>query len=189
MEFIVFVIFICLLFVVIYFTTGGGDRNTPVIFSHWYHLIENLQESSKDFYTLVETSIAERQLPDTKTSRIDYREGGVFSAKREYLRVNRKEHVFDICAAPFGKGFFISWWLGQTTSTFLSLILNIPFLGPALVRTFRPETYYRLDTALMFQESVHAAVLEVLDQKTKTEGLRSLSELERKPILSDLFKR
>jgi hypothetical protein len=41
----------------------------------------------------------------------------------------------------------------------------------------------------MFQDSVHSAVLEVLDQATEAKGLKALSELERKPLLSDFFKR
>src|SRR5467141_3180264 len=114
--------------------------------------------------------------------------GGVFSAKREYLTVSRMEHTFDICAAPFGNGFFVSWRLSEVTTVGTLMLLKIPVLGPALLRVFRPVTYYRWDTALMFQSAVHAAVLEVLDQRTSAQGLRSLSEIERKPILRDLFK-
>lgn len=113
----------------------------------------------------------------------------MFSAKREYLRVRRKEHLFDVCAAPFGTGFFFSWWLGESVGFFWQLILLIPFLGQILVRLFRKETYYKIDTAMMFQGAVHSAVLEVIDEITNTKGLRALSEAERKPILTDLFRR
>ncbi|MBI5021147.1 MAG: hypothetical protein HZB59_06910 [Ignavibacteriales bacterium] len=174
--------------IIIYFIVKAA-KGRPVNFSHWHQLIDNLQLSSQHFYTSVTLNINERKLPDTKISRVDHHEGGVLSAKREYLRVTRKEHIFDICAAPFAKGFFISWWLGEDIGSFLNIVIRIPFLGPALIRIFRPDTYYRIDTALMFQESVHASVLEILEQSTKTQGLRSLSELERKPILRDLFKR
>lgn len=164
-------------------------KKMPVIFSHWHHLLENLQVSTKEFYASVEEAVKTRQLPDTKLSRVDHHEGGVLTAKREYLRVDRKEHTFDICAAPFGRGFFVSWWLGETMSPLVNMIFKIPLIGPWLIRVFRPQTYYRMDTALMFQESVHASVLEVLDQRTKAQGVRSLSESERKPIMTDLFKR
>jgi hypothetical protein len=40
----------------------------------------------------------------------------------------------------------------------------------------------------MFQEFVRGAVLEVVDSTTQANGLRSLSELERRPTMSDLFK-
>ena len=58
-----------------------------------------------------------------------------------------------------------------------------------MVAAFQPYTYYRLDTALMFQDAVHSAVLEVIEQVTEGKGVKGLSELERKPIMNDLFKR
>lgn len=185
---IVQLLLLAILGIVIYFISKAA-KGSPVIFSHWHHLIDSLQASSQKFYESVAARIKERNIPDIYVTRVDHAEGGVFSANREYLRVTRREHVFDICAAPFAKGFFISWWLGEDLGLFLNIVMRIPFLGPALVRIFRPETYYRIDTALMFQESVHATVLEILEQSTKTQGLRSLSELERKPILREFFKR
>ena len=156
-------------------------KKVGVILSHWYHHIENLQDSPQRFYANFEEAIKTRELPDLKLSRTFYREGGLTSAKREYLRVTRRELIFDICAAPFGKGFFISWWLGEP----LGFLQSFPILGAL----FRPVTYFRHDTALMFQESVHAAVLEVLGATTQSKGLRALTELEKKPILSSFFKR
>lgn len=156
----------------------------PNVISHWYHLIEGLQTSSKDFYAAVEQGIGQRQLPDVRLSRIDYKEGGMFSAKREYLRIQRKEYIFDICAAPFGTGFFVSWWLGEAQGC-LEILAEIPFLNIVI----RPGTYYKIDTALMFQESVHLAVMEVVDAVTTAKGIRALSEAERKPILHQFFQR
>ena len=164
-------------------------KKDTLVFSHWYHLIENFQQSSQEFYSSLEQAIKKRNLPDVRISRIDFKEGNVFSAQREYLRVKRKELVFDICAAPFGNGFFISWWLGEKMGALLSLLLVIPFLGSLVAKTSRPATYYRLDTTLMFQESVHLAVLEILDDVITAKGIRTLTEAERKPIMSDLFKR
>ncbi len=219
-----------------------ATASAPIVFSHWYQLIENLQASPMEFYASVEEGIKRRQLPDAKVSRVDWREGGLFSAQREYLRVGRGRNVFDICGAPFGNGFFVSWWLGELPSpygplallglgvgifllsgfftmlfgTFAGLILAIPgipllfwvfarylvgqvegwddalaampLLGGLYVRWFRPATYYRIDTALMFQSAVHQAVLGVVDEMTKAKGLRALSELERKPMLRQFFQ-
>ena len=152
------------------------------IFSHWHHLIENFQASPMEFYSQVETALQKRQIPDLKISRVDWREGGLLSAKREYLRVRRKEFVFDICGAPFGTAFFFSWWLGELPSGFWALISLVPIAGPALFWAFRRQTYYRNDTAQMFQDLAHTAVLEVIDGMTSAKGLRVLSELDRKPI-------
>lgn len=156
------------------------------IVSHWYHLIEGLQCSSQAFYTAVEQAVSHRQLPDVRVSRVDHREGGILSAKREYLRVRRNEHVFDICAAPFGPGgFFVSWWLGTLPD---SPWAQLPVIGWIFTHVLKPITYYKLDTALMFQESIRGAVLEVLDRATKAKGLRALSESDRRPILNSLFQ-
>ena len=158
------------------------------ILAQWSSLVEGLQFSPKDFYASVERAVHLRRLPDISVSRVSYAEGGLFSAKREYLRVERKEHIFDICGAPFGTGFFFSSWLGARPSGCLGILLLIPLLN-ILVRSFKRETYYKIDTALMFQESVHRAVLEVIDDITSAKGIRALSELERKPVMRNFFGR
>jgi len=218
-------------------------KKVSVVLSHWYHLVEGLQHSPQQFYGSLEEAINRRQIPGVILSRVDYLEGGAFSAKREYVRAQRKELVFDVCAAPFGNGFFVSWWLGESRSSWGSLIAlglvalililfvflidklgffpgvltagivsslllvllgvlvregsiplelslsELPLFGAIYARFFEPVTYYKIDTTLMFQESVHVAVLEVVDQATQAKGLRALSESERKPVLHQLFKK
>ncbi|MBI1805095.1 MAG: hypothetical protein HY033_10225 [Ignavibacteriae bacterium] len=159
----------------------------PIILSHWHHLTENLTESTQEFYGQLELAIGARNLDVVNWSRVEFHEGGALSAKRQYLRVIRREHIFDICAAPYGNGFFISWWLGEELGWFLKIVSAIPLIGQYLLRVFRPQTYYRLDTATMFQESIHGAVVEVLEGRTKAKGLKALSEGERKPIMTDFF--
>jgi len=185
-------------------------RKASLILSHWHKLFEGFQDSPQRIYSLIEEAIGRREIPDVDISRINYPEAGALSARREYLRVRRKDHIFDICAAPFGTGFFVSWWLGEPKAFFWLLasiifvlvliigwIIGLPWWLPPLIGltivvlwrlSLRP-TYYRLDTALMFQDSVHSAVLEVMGQVTEGKGVRVLTELEKKPILSDLFKR
>lgn len=211
--------------------------------SHWSKLLEGMQASSQEFYVSVEEAVKKRQIPDAKISRVDWHEGGMFSAKREYLRVERGRYMFDICAAPFGNGFFMSTWLADKQSNYGTLALiallgggllsilyamnkfgffiglafglvglpilftifvymmsnategwddalvAMPFLGPIYERIFRPQTYYKIDTYLMFQSSVHSAVLEVVDQMTTAKGLRALSESERKPVMKEFHQK
>ena len=88
----------------------GKDAN---VISNWHHPIENFNTSTMEFYAAVEQAIKPRQIPDYSVSRIDCREGGVLTARREYLRIKRGKLAFDICAAPFGTGFFFSWWLAE----------------------------------------------------------------------------
>ena len=75
------------------------------------------------------------------------------------------------------------------TAGFDDFILVLPFIGPLYERFFRPITYYRIDTSQMFQKAVEQAVQEAVDQVTVGRGLRPLTELERKPVMRDFFKR
>jgi hypothetical protein len=88
----------------------GKDAN---VISHWHHPIENFNTSTLDFYAAVETALQPRQIPDCVSSRIDWREGGLHTARREYLRIKRGKLAFDLCAAPFGRTYFFSWWLAE----------------------------------------------------------------------------
>jgi hypothetical protein len=78
--------------------------------SNWHKLFNNFQASPQEFFTAVEQAISKRSIPDVEISRVEWRESGLASAWREYLRVSRGTFVFDICAAPFGTSFFFSWW-------------------------------------------------------------------------------
>ncbi len=211
------------------------------VISHWAALVENLQESPLQFYHWVEAALLRRQIPNTENSRVEYA-GGVLAPKREYLRVKRGSLVFDICGAPFGTAFFVSWWQTEaepppnpfmklfgifgllvavwvSLQTFgfftglivlivavplLLLIVNnltrggdmsdawlkaIPGVGWLYKWLFKQPTYYQTDTALMFQKAVHNAVQEVIDEMTKTKGLRALSEAERKPVMLQFYGR
>src|SRR5438874_1365988 len=94
---------------------GGHAMATRVsdtgVISHWHKLFDNFQASPLEFYSSVEAALQPRRVADISTSRLDWKEGGMVSARREYLRVMRGTLAFDICAAPFGTSFFFSWWL------------------------------------------------------------------------------
>jgi|ERR1051326_6880538 hypothetical protein len=81
------------------------------IISHWSKHFRDFETSSLECYTRIEAGIEAQKLPDTRVSRTEWRESGVMSAPREYLRVRRQGLQFDVCAAPFGTGYFFSWWL------------------------------------------------------------------------------
>lgn len=209
---------------------------TEPVISHWHKLVNGFAMSPLEFYAAVEAAMKARELPETTISRVEYHEGGIFSAVRVYLRIARPRHrvAFDICGAPFGRGFFFSSWLVQTkplirawgclvfiVAFFLAgmvlekfgpsgcwiallvalaglwllllgiradwfltedAVLAVPYLGPLYEYFFSPATYYRYDTALMFQELVHGALLEVIDTLLEGKGLRALSPEDRKPV-------
>lgn len=244
------------------------------IISHWNQLFENFNYSTNDYYQKIEEALQQRQIPDIQVSCVNWPEGGIFSAKRQYLRVRRERLVFDICGAPFGTGYFVSWWLGSLRkanifvviatlivlfilgSIGLSLlqvvvtgglselmeyanrrrainpeeglsqallllsvpglvwlvgfplmlfliflfiranpmgiedtIIEIPYIGHLYERMFRPTTYYKIDTAMMFQSAVHAAVMQAIDEITAANGLKALSPEQRKPVMKEFYSR
>lgn len=222
----------------------------PVL-SHWSTLIEEFHTSALDFYTSVSAALARREAPKVKTSRTTWSEGGIGSARREYLRIESGKFRYDICAAPFGTGYFFSSWLVEKRPSIFSLlgflityftalafawaglvvllqivsysgfeaggwiplfiglalffpgafilfwilaqiwgernVVLLPVIGPIYGWLFNPETFYRYDTALMFQKCVHNAVLEAIDELTTAKGMRMLAPDDRKPRLSGFF--
>ncbi len=218
----------------------------PQVEGHWHSLIEGFATSSLDFYELVKAGIARREIPDLKISQVEWKQGGLGAGKRVYLRVSREGLNFDICAAPFGTGFFFSWWLAKISRVLLDLlfiflclfvafllyrsmsgtsgdgemmvgepspgcaelllkpilflglllalgffvrygdrgleptVLSMPITGFFYGLIFRPASYFYEDTAIMFKESVHNAVIEAIDAVTSAQGVRGLSEEARK---------
>ena len=163
-----------------------GAVATTSTLSHWDHMFQGMQQSSDEFYTRVEQYIAWHDLKDTKLEWVKFAEGGIFSSKREYLQIRRGDHVFHVCAAPFGNGFFVSWWLSGVRRGFFS---RLPIIGTLLRIFFKPLTYYKFDTALMFQSITHGSVLATLDEIMNAKGLESLAFMERRPEMRDLFSR
>ena len=74
--------------------------------SHWQKPFDGFQTSALDFLMAVENGLKEREIPNISTSRVTFKESGVGSASRIYLRVKRKGLILDIGAAPFGAGYF-----------------------------------------------------------------------------------
>jgi hypothetical protein len=243
------------------------------ILAHWSKLYENFQTSPMEFYGAVLKALKSREIPAYSSSEVNAFEGGIFSAKRVYLRIERRRIAYDICAAPYGTGFFFSSWMIKTRtlagiwlfigvaiasyfiwqavtgstalaklifpqrfamppsiftaflnpiyvflgSTLFSIlvglciflilvlflgwlinielipgeesVLEIPILGKIYEMIYHPVTYYKTDTALMFQTTVHSALMEAIDEVTSSKGIRPLTELERKPIMKDFLRK
>ena len=83
------------------------------VIDHWYSLVPGLNASTKEFYEAVENELKNRKVPGLEMFQVDFTEGGLLSAKREYLRMTRERLVFDICAAPFGTSYFFSCRLAE----------------------------------------------------------------------------
>ncbi len=103
----------------------------PQVEGHWHSLIEGFATSSLEFYELVKAGVARREIPNLKISEVEWKESGVGSGKRAYLRISREGLNFDICAAPFGTGYFFSWWLAKIKRVLLDFLFIIVMLAVA----------------------------------------------------------
>jgi len=157
--------------------------------SNWNHLLDNFNFSSKEFYSRLEEGLQLQGIKKVDTYTVSLKIGGPFSSRRRYLRVEWKSFRYDICAAPFGKGFFISWWVLHKNPIMKMVIAKIPFLGEWLSEKWYPITHYKIDSASMFMTYCQSSVLKVIDDITIKNGLRLLNDDERKPILNNIFKR
>lgn len=153
------------------------------ILSQWNTYFPFSTMSSNEFYTQVEEAIKEHQYPNVKISRTTLKEEGFFSSSREYLRVKYRDLVFDICAAPFGKDFYISWWLYETEGP-LRVIFKYTWFGNFLRKRASKKTFYEADVAAIFRSSVHCCVTQVIELMTESAG-RRLSEFEKQVQVND----
>jgi hypothetical protein len=76
--------------------------------AYWSHLFDDFTHSPGEFYALIEQQLDQRAVPDRVSDCVLLREGTVFSKERLYLELRRERFVFQICAAPFGSGWFVS---------------------------------------------------------------------------------
>lgn len=120
------------------FLTGRTRSFDTPVFAHWHAMVEGFQTSPLDFYVAVEEAARKREIPDIRFSRVEYHESGVLSALRVYHRIERKKLAFDICAAPFGTGFFFSWWLTEPRKSY-------KFAGCLTVVLFLFLAYFTLE--------------------------------------------
>jgi hypothetical protein len=79
------------------------------------------------------------------------------------------------------------WFMNNAFDGWDDFLVDLPIVGTLYQVLFRPATFYKIDTALMFQQSVHSAVMEVLDEMATAKGVRALTELERKPVMPQVM--
>jgi len=166
--------FIILVFVAVVLVIIFG--RTPVtIKGHWKHFYDNTYFPTMDFYEQVQKGLKDRKIDRISFSKEAFLESHFFSTKRVYLRIDEHEYVFYICAAPFGTGTFVSWWLCIKDER---LINKIPVISKLLGLDRSRKTFYQMDSEAMYQSMIHTVVVSVSDELTAANGYR-LSELDR----------
>lgn len=153
-----------------------GSEMLRNVLSHWHHKFDEPPFSPQEFYESIKQLLAAKEINHVSVSHVTYAQGGLLSPRREYLRIKYKNFIYDICAAPFAKGFFVSWWLGEQGDAIRDFFINLPFIGKLFTK--RQKTFFELDTEVMFKEMVSACVKESIEQLTKAKGIRNLSETD-----------
>jgi hypothetical protein len=146
------------------------------VLAHWHTRIDSFSYSSNEFYEHLAAELERREMPRVKIKRKRQPEFGLFSARREYLRVRRGHLTLAICAAPFGIDYFVSSWLLEPLGC-LGTILT--FIFPTFEYQ-RRLTYYQEDTAIIFHDAVHEVVLHTIE--TVLKGVDRTFEGDRKPV-------
>lgn len=166
-------IWLCVLFATISYTKGVLRRFNAVI-SNWHQFIDYIPFTPKEFYVAVQREIQEKKIPHLRFSLITYRQGGLFSQGREYMRVQCKEYIFDVCAAPCASGFFVSYWMGEESDPIADFWKNMPWIG----RYFRnrPKTFFELDNEAIFKELISGSIKKVFTELSSLKGSRIIPE-------------
>lgn len=182
-----------LLFLVIYtFVTYliSPVRTFGNVHSRW-HKTFSLQFSTQEIYESITEAIKGTGIDRTEIAIVQHSSNtSFFSANRLYLQVRRGDQMFLICAAPFGSGFFVSWWMGEPLNYIKDLIPRIPKIGPAIAIWMYRKTFFMMDTDDMFKDCVRECINGVLDKITSEKGIRPMSDVEREPVsipLKDRF--
>jgi hypothetical protein len=63
-------------------------------------------------------------------------------ADREYIRVRRGKYLYDICGAPFAKGFFFSSWMAEKLPSPIWAIAGLFILLLIGFYSFFPLVYF-----------------------------------------------
>lgn len=129
--------------------------------SYWQHCFLYTSFSTLEIYDLIEITIREMRMPKVYVKRVLYPEGGIFDARRAYLRIARKGMTFLICAAPMGSTFFISWRVRRRSALITRLLSTVPPVRKLAEWVFYPHTYYKIDAQEAFQKTVHSLMLAV----------------------------
>ena len=99
-------------------------------------------------------------------------------ADREYLRIKHGDIVFDVCASPFGKDFFISWWLYESAGTMRTMLKNTK-VGDFMNARASQRTFYQVDEEDMFRSCVHDCILETITRVTEGKGITQLTDAQK----------
>lgn len=162
--------------------------------AYWHQTVAGLDETPEKFYAQVHQALREGlQLRDISLSGFGFgpkhlfEARSVFSERPLYLSVRYKHLTYYLYTGQTPAGLFISTWLYNRKMSGFGTHLT-PFQIPALqFHYFGRQSLFQYDATLMFFESVHAVVLDVLDRYVEEQKLKPLEDFERRPVLHAFY--
>jgi hypothetical protein len=122
---------------------------------------------------MVRDMILEYNYPDIECKKVILKEQGLFSSSREYMLISRKDFNYYVCACPYGKSFFISWWLKEQEDTLNATVAKMGALGRWFSGHDRSKTFYELDSQLMFSNSINTILKRAVDKVLLEKGFKN----------------
>lgn len=176
-----------LLFIIVFIVTFIFIKKEVI--NHWNVFIPHFSYSSKSFYQQLTESLLSHGVDDISYTTKNIATANMIGQRRIYLRVTWKGYTYDVCAAPFGDGYFFSYW-GQREPHKLKFALSkIPWIGFWLSEMIFPVTYYSIDNDTMFHTLFHECTLDLVNTITKEKNLPPLAPEQTQPNIKDLFAR
>lgn len=157
------------------------------ILARWDARIRGANCTPLLFFELVTTAIEQQQLSDIDIVYSVRREGGLFSPRRVYLRVRYDDLFFDVSALVAGTSLIVGYWLHRDHPGIVDLLSEIPGIRIIRERWLRPTTYFAVDYVRAFQQIIHGAILDVVDDLSQLQGLVHLPEVERVPVWEQVW--
>lgn len=151
--------------------------NKPVMEKPFWQTHLNIPLSTQEFYTSIEEIIQREEIQSLRAYRVTHFESGLFSARRESLRIKRKKAVIEICGFLFGQGFYIACRRGRVPSLHKKLFPpEKSKLGKFLDSILSINTFYSNDSEEAFDSMVILSVETVVEFMAKGRGIRSIGE-------------
>ncbi|MGH2549790.1 MAG: hypothetical protein ACRDHN_10395 [Thermomicrobiales bacterium] len=166
---------------------GLWNTRKPLVYKHLIAVLPHFQISVDDFYAGIEAELKDKGLQGLAVSRAEYAEGGLLSAKRTYLRMQRERLIFDVCAAPFGTEWFFSYRASEIPCSLRVWELLVLLMLLAGVVVFYAAVFGWLFGSALFALSVLG--IAILMRNALAFGLHDLdASLLRVPILGGVYE-
>jgi len=160
--------------------------------AYWHQTIPGLDETPDRFYAQVYQALKDSlQIRHIALTGFGFGPTHLFAGRHIfterpiYLEARYGHLRYYLYVGQTPAGFFISTWL------YSKYVVgdDKPTVLPAGFRYFARQSLFQYDATLMFNESVHSIVMEVLDRYIAEQELTPLTEAQRCPVMHAFYGR